>query len=98
MVAALSAAAIVLLFIAAIVLIVLIARSGRKNKSRVSFGGKRAKSMPVGTESSSSGDGEVTMRRRFFIFFGLIGAAVATLVAKLWSMQVMSGEDYTQQA
>ena len=98
MVAALSAAAIVLLFIAAIVLIVLIARSGRKNKSRVSFGGKRAKSMPVGTESSSSGDGEVTMRRRFFIFFGLVGAAVATLVAKLWSMQVMSGEEYTQRA
>ncbi len=38
------------------------------------------------------------MRRRFFIFFGLIGAAVATLVAKLWSMQVMSGEEYTQRA
>lgn len=100
MTAAVSAAVIVLLFIAAICLIVLLARSGGKKSSRFKLGRKAAKNMPTGTESldGAGGDAAVSTRRRFLGFFGLAGAAIGALAVKLWSMQVISGSQYTAQA
>ena len=100
MTAAVSAAIIVLLFIAAICLIVVLARSGGKKSSRFKLGRKADKNSPVGTEAldGSGGEGAVSTRRRFLGFFGLAGAAIGVLAVKLWSMQVISGAQYTAQA
>lgn len=100
MTAAVSAAIIVLLFIAAICLIVVFVRSGNKKSSRFTLGRKAAKNIPQGTESldGSGSDADVSTRRRFLGLFGVVGAAIGALMVKLWSMQVISGADYTAKA
>lgn len=98
---AVRAAIIVLLFIAAICLIVLVARSRSKPSSSLSIGGiSGAATSPAGPGGMDVGanDGDTTVRRRFVVFMGVAAAALGTLFVKLWSMQVISGSDYTEKA
>ena len=78
---AVRASLIVLLFIAAIVLIIVVIRSGTKPGSVFKL------------DSTKS-----NMRRRFFAFMGLAGVGLGALFVKLWSMQVISGQDYRAKA
>ncbi len=100
MTAAVTAAILVFLLIAAICLIVLVARTGKKSDSRISFDEKASSDKPLGTEAmgNQSNDGGVTMRRRFFLLSGAAGAAMSVLAVKLWSMQVVSGDEYTERS
>ncbi|MGI6031885.1 MAG: penicillin-binding protein 2 [Coriobacteriales bacterium] len=100
MTAAVGAAIIVLLFIAAICLLVLVVRSGNKKSSRISLNKRSAKDLPTGVESlsGSEGEGGTMVRRRSFITMGIIGTALGVLAVKLWSMQVISGSSYSAKA
>lgn len=97
---AVRASIIVLLFIAAICLIVLVARSRGKQGPSLNLGGKPAAGMPSGTSvmDAEAQDGDATMRRRFVMLIGAAGVALGTLFVKLWSMQVISGGEYTAKA
>ncbi len=99
MTAAVSAAIIVLLFIAAICLIVLVVRSGKKKSSRFSFtnsGGTLT--VNAGSNVNKNSEGDAPTRRRFFAFMATISATIGVLLVKLWSMQIVSGADYTAKA
>jgi penicillin-binding protein 2 len=98
--AAISAAIIVLLVVAAIALIVFIILSGNRKSSRIAISTRDASSLATSTESygGQAGDAQVMTRRRFFGFMGFIGACISVLVVKLWSMQVVSGAEYTAKA
>lgn len=99
MTAAVSAAIIVLLFIAAVCLIVLFFRSGNKRSSRFSFSSPDGTlAVDSGSRSSSRSEGDAPTRRRFFGLMVAVGAAIGTLFVKLWSMQIISGADYTARA
>ena len=100
MTAAISAAIIVLLLVAAICLIVLVARSGSRRSSRFAFSKSNTEGLSSSMESRSNvnADSEIVTRRRFFGFMTFIGAAISVLVVKLWSMQIVSGAEYTQKA
>ena len=95
---AILASIVVLLLIAAIVLIVIIVRSG--DSGGLSFGASGEAGKPSGTEvmDGTSVEGAAISRRRFIGFFALAATALSVLLARLWSMQVISGEDYTAQA
>lgn len=100
MTAAISAGVIVLLIVAAIVLIVVVARSSGKHSSRFAFSKSNAEGFSAGRESRSnvSADNDLMTRRRLFGFMAFIGAAIGVLVVKLWSMQIVSGAEYTKKA
>ena len=97
---AILAAIAVLLLIAAICLTVIIVRSSSKADEGLALGAKDEKGKPHGTEVLDGNDVEqaATTRRRFLGFFGLAGAGLSVLLVKLWSMQVISGQDYTAKA
>ena len=96
---AIRASLIVLLFIAAIVLIVVVIRSGNKHGSVFKLDSTKTNSTMPGVENDvASQDAEATVRRRFLSFLGIAGVGLGALFVKLWSMQVISGEKYTQQA
>ncbi len=97
---AVAASIIVLLFIAAICLIVLVARGRRSQSSSLSLGGSDDKNAPSGTETldEDAAKGGTTMRRRFVMFMGLAVVALGGLFTRLWSMQVLSGESYSARA
>ena len=95
---AVRAAIAVLLFIAAVCLIILVFRSRSRSKSSLQLGGTTQRSVPSGTTSGMSAaaaDGESTVRRRFLMLIGAACAALGALFVKLWSMQVISGQRYT---
>ena len=97
---AVRASVIVLLIIAAVCLIVLVFRSRSRSKTRSTLqvgqvNPRSVSSMPGGADAQ---DGETTMRRRFIIFIGAAAAALGALFVKLWSMQVISGEHYSELA
>ena len=99
MTAAVSAAIIVLLFIAGICLLVLVLRSGNKKSAGFSFSNAgETLSVDPRTQSGSKSEGDAPTRRRFFGFMIAIAAAIGTLLVKLWSMQIVSGAEYTARA
>ena len=97
---AVRASLIVLLFIAAIVLIIVVIRSGKKPGSVFKLDSTKTNSTMAATQTvdNDSVDGESNMRRRFFAFMGLAGVGLGALFVKLWSMQVISGQDYRAKA
>lgn len=97
---AILASIVVLLVILAIVLVVVVIRSDSKKKSGLSLGVERNTGVPSGTEVLSTADLDSggTTRRRFIGFFGVAGVSIGVLLVKLWSMQVISGEEYTAKA
>ena len=99
---AVLASIFVLLLIAAICIIVLVVRSGNAKRSRISLGDEHASASgaPAGTQSMGGATAESNkgISRRFFIFFGLVCAAIGALFVRLWSMQLVSGKEYSAQA
>ena len=97
---AVLASIVVLLLIAAVCLIVLVVRSGNTKRARISLGEERQKGMPSGTESLNGAgtNADRSVSRRLFILFGFVVAALGSLFVRLWSMQLVSGKDYTAQA
>ncbi len=98
---AIRAAICVLLFIAAICLIFLFARGNSKSKEGIKLSdGKGNTATPRGTTNmnAAGADGEGTVRRRFMYLMGGVGVALGALFVKLWSMQVISGEQYSEKA
>lgn len=97
---AVRASLIVLLFIAAIALIIFVICSGKKPGSVFKLDStKLNSSMPAAQAASSDAvDGEATVRRRFVAFMGAAGIGLGALFVKLWSMQVINGEKYTEKA
>ncbi len=93
---AVRASLIVLLFIAAIAIIVAVVRSGHKPGSVFKLDSTKTNSTMAATESSV--DGDAAVRRRFLEFMGVAGIGLGALFVKLWSMQVISGRDYTAKA
>lgn len=97
---AIRASLIVLLFIAAIVLIVVVIRSGKKSGSVFKLDSTKTNSSMVATQDADAKgvDAEASVRRRFLGFMGFAGVGLGALFVKLWSMQVISGSDYTAKA
>ena len=93
---AVRASLIVLLFIAAIAIIVAVVRSGHKPGSVFKLDSTKTNSTMAATESGV--DGDAAVRRRFLEFMGVAGIGLGALFVKLWSMQVISGRDYTAKA
>lgn len=93
---AIRASIIVLLFIAAIAIIIAVVRSGGKSGSVFKLDSTKTNSTMAATETNV--DGEAAVRRRFFEFMGIAGIGLGALFVKLWSMQVISGKDYTAKA
>ena len=93
---AVRASLIVLLFIAAIAIIVAVVRSGSKPGSVFKLDSTKTNSTMAATENTV--DGEAAVRRRFLEFMGVAGIGLGALFVKLWSMQVISGRDYTAKA
>lgn len=93
---AIRASIIVLLFIAAIAIIVAVVRSGGKSGSVFKLDSTKTNSTMAATETNV--DGEAAVRRRFIEFMGIAGIGLGALFVKLWSMQVISGKDYTAKA
>ncbi len=93
---AVRASIIVLLFIAAIAIIVAVVRSGGKSGSVFKLDSTKTNSTMAATETSV--DGDAAVRRRFLEFMGIAGVGLGALFVKLWSMQVISGRDYTAKA
>ncbi|MCQ2752333.1 MAG: penicillin-binding protein 2, partial [Coriobacteriales bacterium] len=98
---ALIATVVAFLFIIAVTLLVIYARSGSKKTSSLNIDGagspgrKDFVSKGGGQENASD---DATVKRRFLIFSGLIAAAFGALLVKLWSMQILSGEKYASLA
>jgi penicillin-binding protein 2 len=64
-------------------------------------GRKRQRTNAVSTEPGRSpkhAKGEVDMRSRIFAFGTVVSALFGTLLAKLWSMQLISSDEYESQA
>lgn len=93
---AIRASIIVLLFIAAIAIIIAVVRSGGKSGSVFKLDSTKTNSTMAATETNV--DGEAAVRRRFLEFMGIAGIGLGALFVKLWSMQVISGKDYTAKA
>ena len=93
---AIRASIIVLLFIAAIVIIVVVVKSGNKPGSVFKLDSTKTNSTMAATQTNV--DGDAAVRRRFLEFMGIAGAGLGALFVKLWSMQVISGRDYTAKA
>lgn len=93
---AIRASIIVLLFIAAIAIIIAVVRSGGKSGSVFKLDSTKTNSTMAATETNV--DGEAAVRRRFIEFMGIAGIGLGALFVKLWSMQVISGKDYTAKA
>lgn len=100
MTAAISAAVAVLLIVVAIAIIIGVVTSGNKRTSRIAIDTKNASELAMSTEAhnAQNGDSQGPTRRRFFWFVALIAACIGTLIVKLWSMQVISGAEYTAKA
>ena len=93
---AIRASIIVLLFIAAIAIIVAVVRSGKKPGSVFKLDSTKTNSTMAATQTNV--DGEAAVRRRFIEFMGIAGVGLGALFVKLWSMQVISGREYTSKA
>ena len=100
MTAAIFAAISVLLIVVAIAIIVIVIRSGRRRPTRIPIDTRNASELAMSTEAHG-GPGGVSQgptRRRFFGFVAVIAACIGALIVKLWSMQVISGAEYTAKA
>lgn len=100
MTAAIVAAISVLLIFVAVTVIVFAVRSGRRRTSRIPIDTRSASELAMSTEAhgAQGGDSQALTRRRFFGFVAVIGACIGALIVKLWSMQVISGAEYTAKA
>ena len=100
MTAAIFAAISVLLIVVAIAIIVVVVRSGRRRPTRIPIDTRSASELAMSTEAHGGpgGDSQGPTRRRFFGFVAVIGACIGALIVKLWSMQVISGAEYTAKA
>ncbi len=97
MTTAIQAAIIVLLMVAAVCLVVVFARSST-GPSGSPFGSANLAQPSDGAEGAVGQGAGSIVRKRFLILLGIAGAALAGLVAKLWSMQIISGRSYAQSA
>ena len=97
---AVQAGLIVLLSLVALGIIVYVVRTRSKSRSAFELGVKTARDIPQGTDALGAGnvDSMVTVRRRFLGLAGAAGAFLSVLVIKLWSMQIISGKEYTASA
>lgn len=100
MTAAIVAAFSVLLIVVAIAVIIFLARPGRRRTSRIPIDTRSASELALSTEARSmqNGEGQSATRRRFFGFLAVIATCIGALIVKLWSMQVISGAEYTAKA
>lgn len=100
MTAAIFAAISVLLIVVAIAIIVIVIRSGRRRPTRIPIDTRNASELAMSTEAHGGpgGDSQGPTRRRFFGFVAVIAACIGALIVKLWSMQVISGAEYTAKA
>ena len=100
MTAAIFAAISVLLIVVAIAIIVVVVRSGRRRPTRIPIDTRSASELAMSTDAHGGpgGDSQGPTRRRFFGFVAVIGACIGALIVKLWSMQVISGAEYTAKA
>ena len=82
---------IVILAAVAVVVVLMLSRGG--NGLKFDIGGQAPRA--AGGNDTSA---ETTFKSRFLGLGVFSGSVIGVLLARLWSMQVVSGEDYTRQA